>query len=76
LDSAQQDKDHNKISSNGGGAYGVYTPSRCSPSEIAHQIEYEQDNEYQAEPTTAPGMAPVSISAATEEKNKDNNEED
>jgi hypothetical protein len=46
------------------------------PSEVAQQIEHEQDNEHKAESAAAPGSAPVSISAAAEEKNKDNNNED
>jgi hypothetical protein len=50
--------------------------ARKYPSKVAQQIEYEQYNEYEAEPTTAPDMASVSIAAATEEKNKNNNKED
>lgn len=46
------------------------------PSKVAQQVEHEQDNEYQAKSTTAPDMASVSIPAATEEKNKNNNKED
>jgi hypothetical protein len=46
------------------------------PSKIAQQVEHEQDNEYESDPATAPDMASVSIPAAAEEKNKDNNKED
>ena len=38
-----------------------------SPSEVAQQIEHEQDNEHEAESAAAAGSAPVSISAAAEE---------
>jgi len=46
------------------------------PSKIAQQVEHKQYNEYEADPATAPDMASVSIPAAAEEKNKDNNKED
>ena len=46
------------------------------PSKVAQQVEHKQDNEYKTYPATAPDMASVSVPAATEEKNKDNNKED
>ena len=45
-------------------------------SEVAQQIKYEQDNEHKADSAAAADMSPVSIAAAAEEKNKDNNKED
>jgi hypothetical protein len=46
------------------------------PSKVTQQVEHEQYHEHQAKPATAPDMASVSIPAAAEEKNKDNNKED
>jgi hypothetical protein len=45
---------------------------RVLPVKIAHQIKYEQYDEYEAESTAASGWAPVGVSAAPEEKNDDN----
>ena len=47
--------------------------SDLSPSEITHQIKYEQNDEHKAEPSATTDMPPVSISAAAEDKDKENN---
>jgi len=53
------------------------TPHGCpAPSEVTQQIKYEQNDEYQAKAATASDMPAVSIATASEEENKDNNNED
>jgi hypothetical protein len=57
---------------------GAFTPwERWSgiASEITHQVKNEQDNEYQAKPTATARMASIGISAAAEDQNENNNEE-
>jgi hypothetical protein len=50
--------------------------SDLSPSEVAHQVKYEQNDEHKAEPSTAADMPSVGISAAAKDKNKENDKED
>ena len=45
-------------------------------SKVAHQVKYEQDDEHEPESTAAANVPAVSISAAAEKENKDNNKKD
>ena len=46
------------------------------PSEVTHQIKYQQNDQDEAETAAAAGRTTVGVSAAATKKDKDNNDED